>query len=367
MCGTRQAANLVHKTRWRRFAAVSTVSGVGIAFGTLYAAHSETGPNLSESSLKAIPLNAIGIAAHYVSKIPIPTSVRPALYGKYCSIVGCDITESNNLAQFRSLAEFFARPHKLGTRPIDANAALVVPCDGQVIAAGPVGSYGAINVKGIRYHIRDLVGAEEREPLAVSSVAVAERKESGSRLWFTAIHIKPNNCHRFFSPTNWTVNERRHIGGYLLWMRPKTEGLYSQNERVAFLGSWDHGMFSVTAVGAAGRGSISVDVDENDRETFTPQLRPRLGAVTKRRFMGGRELRPGQGIGHFLLGSAVVLVFEAPERDFKFCAQPGDHVKAGQKLAEMSSGKIDTPKAPSSKLSQRDTKAGSRARFRRAW
>ena len=40
------------------------------------------------------------------------------------------------------------------------------------------------------------------------------------------------------------------------------QGLFNHNERVVLIGSWKHGFFSYSAVGAFNVGSIEVDFDE---------------------------------------------------------------------------------------------------------
>lgn len=348
---------------------VTGLTGLAVGVGALSATHWNKGPPASgdANALRAIPLNIIGITAHYASSVPIPRPLRSSVYKSYCSFVGCDVNEvAGKLRDFRSLSQFFARELTPDSRPIDKTATVVVPCDGTVIAAGPVGAYGTIEVKNVKYRIRDLLGASEREPLAVSSVAVADRKESGARLWYTVIHIGTGQCHRFASPASWDLSERRRIGGYLLWLNPAVNGLYTENERLAMLGKWDHGLFCMAAVGAAGRGSLNLDTDE---ETFRPHLRPNHQQISRSEYREPRQLTPGQAIGGFKLGSAIVLVFEAPEQSFKFHVKSGDVVWLGQKLATLDASKLAT--SPARKAQQQTDKdrveISSLARFRRAW
>lgn len=349
------------------------MGGVGVGLAALSGAHWSKGPRspAEASLLRALPLNLIGITAHYAGSVPIPRPLRTSIFKAYCAAVGCDVTEvEGNLDSFRSLSHFFSRKLRLESRPIDKEATLVAPCDGTVFEAGPVGAYGAIDVKGIKYRIRDIFGAGEREPLAVSSVAVADRTESGLRLWYVVIHIGPGQCHQFASPGNWKVIERRHIEGHLLWMNPEIHGLYTENERIAMLGNWRYGLFAMTAVGAAGRGSIAMDLEEKQ---FRPKFRPNLNKVSTSKYPRPTEMQSGQPLGAFKLGSAVVLVFEAPEQPFKLHVKGGDEVKLGQPLATLDIAKLDTELA-ARKISESgagtrtvDKENSARARFRRAW
>jgi phosphatidylserine decarboxylase len=65
--------------------------------------------------------------------------------------------------------------------------------------------------------------------------------------------------------------------GYLLPVAPVianlVHGLFDMNERVAVLGEWQHGFFSLTAVGATNVGSIRLDFDQvHSRTLFSTSL-----------------------------------------------------------------------------------------------
>ncbi len=49
---------------------------------------------------------------------------------------------------------------------------------------------------------------------------------------------------------------------------------------------------------------------------------------------GGLELRRGDKLGCFSMGSSIVLIFEAP-RDFRFLVEPGQQVLYGQPLGDI--------------------------------
>ena len=55
--------------------------------------------------------------------------------------------------------------------------------------------------------------------------------------------------------------------------------------------------------------------------------------------LGGLTFRKGDHIGHFSLGSTVVLVFRAP-KNFSFLVTPGQTVKYGQSLGHISQQKV---------------------------
>merc|ERR1712130_927534 len=157
------------------------------------------------------------------------------------------------------------------------------------------------------------------------------------------IYLAPGDYHGFHSPADWNVLARRHFPGELLSVNPRVAraigNLFSLNERVAYLGRWKHGFFSMTAVGATNVGSVKVDIDPNlatnesswERETFHQVL-----------WKDGVEVKKGEYFGEFNLGSTIVLIFEAPE-DFKFnLGGEGSIVRVGQAITNIEEGVSQT-------------------------
>lgn len=210
---------------------------------------------------------------------------------------------------------------------------------------------------------------------------------SGNKqLYFAVIYLAPGDYHHYHSPTNWVTTLRRHFIGELFSVAPffqKTlQGLFVLNERVALLGYWKHGFFSMIPVGATNVGSIIVNFDkdlktndiyehavylkledsleptetspllanqstsdltlvdtETNKDTKDTKKPKKLKKNTvyeatytnASRILGGYPLSKGQEFGGFKLGSTVVLVFEAPD-NFKFNLQVGQKIKMGQSL-----------------------------------
>jgi len=114
--------------------------------------------------------------------------------------------------------------------------------------------------------------------------------------------------------------------------------LFILNERVALLGRWKYGFFSMVPVGATNVGSIKINFDA-DLRTNSP-TRPKIpgeyaeATYTKSSaLLQGKPLRSGDEMGGFSLGSTIVLIFEAPE-DFLFVVRRGDKVKLGEPLGD---------------------------------
>lgn len=108
-----------------------------------------------------------------------------------------------------------------------------------------------------------------------------------NELFHIVVYLAPGDYHCFHSPTDWKVELRRHFpgkaappsllllllfflslfsSGSLMSVNPGVarlvKELFCLNERVALIGQWQHGFFSLTAVGATNVGSIRIYFDQ---------------------------------------------------------------------------------------------------------
>lgn len=162
-------------------------------------------------------------------------------------------------------------------------------------------------------------------------------------LFFCVIYLAPGDYHRFHSPTSWVAERRRHFRGELYSVSPyvasRLSNLFVLNERVALLGRWRHGFFGMVPVGATNVGSIRINFDKALRTNVRDQRRL-AGTYSEATYasasmlLGGQPLIRGEEMGGFLLGSTIVLVFEAP-KEFDFDLEDGQKIKVGQKLGDI--------------------------------
>ncbi|OWB68493.1 hypothetical protein B5S33_g174 [[Candida] boidinii] len=223
---------------------------------------------------------------------------------------------------------------------------------------------------------------------------------SNTKLFYAVIYLAPGDYHRFHSPTNWVSCLRRHFVGELFSVAPyfqrTFQNLFVLNERVALLGYWKHGFFSMTPVGATNVGSIKINFDkdlttnkiyENSKyssnsattstinntnadtqdsdsddltlvdtattddaeSTITTNSQRTISEKRKKvikntcyeatyskasKLLNGQPLFKGEEIGGFELGSTIVLVFEAP-KNFEFSLKENQAIKLGQKIGDL--------------------------------
>lgn len=128
------------------------------------------------------------------------------------------------------------------------------PCDGRVIHYGLVTSETQLEqVKGVTYSLEAFLGPKWRDNPTESYIESLKQRSEGTALFHCIIYLAPGDYHRFHSPAVWKPEIRRHFHGELLSVSPKiakwVPGLFCLNERAAYIGEWEHGFFSFTAVG----------------------------------------------------------------------------------------------------------------------
>jgi phosphatidylserine decarboxylase len=158
-----------------------------------------------------------------------------------------------SLRHYRSLSEFFTRSIKDECRSISPDC-VVSPCDGRVLHYGPVtGETQLEQVKGVTYSLESFLGPKWRNEVVGSYTESLKQRQEGTALFHCIIYLAPGDYHRFHSPAVWKPEFRRHFHGELLSVSPKVAqwvpGLFCLNERAAYIGEWEHGFFSFTAVG----------------------------------------------------------------------------------------------------------------------
>ncbi|KAH3901463.1 related to Phosphatidylserine decarboxylase proenzyme 1, mitochondrial [Saccharomycodes ludwigii] len=165
-----------------------------------------------------------------------------------------------------------------------------------------------------------------------------------NKLMFAVIYLAPGDYHHYHSPVDWVIKLRRHFPGELFSVAPYFQhnfpNLFVLNERVALLGQWKYGFFSMTPVGATNVGSIKLNFDRdlvtNDKQHIHNQLNTCYEANYKSssKLLNGVPMLKGEEMGGFMLGSTVVLCFEVPN-SFKYNVKVGDIVKVGQSLGDI--------------------------------
>ncbi|XP_059619781.1 phosphatidylserine decarboxylase proenzyme, mitochondrial isoform X2 [Phlebotomus argentipes] len=289
----------------------------------------------------SLPLRIFSRCWGWMAERRVPIPLRPTVFGAYSTAFGVNLDEAEvpDLKSYRSLSEFFTRSLKPECRSVDSQACIVSPADGKVLYFGPATDAHIEQVKGVSYSLEAFLGPPtwRRDAQAAAFPQCCQHAEE-SALYQCIIYLAPGDYHRFHSPAMWRPEVRRHFAGELLSVSPKIAqwlpGLFCLNERALYIGQWQHGFFSFTAVGATNVGSVQIYLDERLKTNRWIGLE--VGTHKGNDFdevplPGGTTLQKGELLGQFNMGSTIVLIFEAP-KSFKFSIQAGQKIRVGEKL-----------------------------------
>jgi len=227
---------------------------------------------------------------------------------------------------------FFTRNIKANVRPIASND-IVSPVDGKILYYGVVNEKNKTleQIKGVKYSLRDFMGSDS----PIFDVIKKEKEIKSDRLlYYCIIYLAPGDYHGYHSPADCTIDERRHFSGHLFSVSPfavqRIQGLFALNERVVLTGKWKYGFFAFVPIGAYNVGSIKLKNEPDFSTNLPSQL---ISQYEKKIYNPALDLKKGENIGFFNLGSTVVFLFEGPP--LVFTKKPFEKVKMGEEICKM--------------------------------
>ncbi len=234
---------------------------------------------------------------------------------------GVNMSEAANpdIASYATFNEFFTRPLKAGARPL-AKADLICPVDGAISQYGPIAKDQIFQAKGHHYSTTALVGGDAQ---------LAAQFDDGH---FATIYLSPKDYHRIHMPCDGRLTRMIYVPGELFSVNPATArgvpGLFARNERVVCVFETANGPFVLTLVGATIVGSMATVW----HGVVNP---PRSKQVREWRYDDQKiELKKGQEMGRFLLGSTVVMLFPKGGLQFNEGWVPAAPVRMGEAMAK---------------------------------
>ena len=215
---------------------------------------------------------------------------------------------------------FFIRRLKPGAR-VPQNAAVISPADGCTSQAGPIAAGRLIQAKGHTFTVLDLLGGDGE---------LALRFNNGA---FATIYLSPRDYHRVHMPCDGRLVSMVHVPGDLYSVNPATvagvSGLFARNERVVCHFQTPWGEIAVILVGAAVVGSIGV--------VWHGPVRPQRPSSTPFRWdyrHRSIELKKGEELGWFSLGSTVIVLLPPRFPRLRAGVTAGQPIRCGEALAD---------------------------------
>jgi phosphatidylserine decarboxylase len=254
------------------------------------------------------------------------TSLIRWFIGRY----GVNMGEALNAdpASYFTFNEFFTRPLRSDARPM-ANAAFVCPVDGAISQFGAIRRDQIFQAKGHSYSTTALVGGDSE---------LAARFEDGG---FATLYLSPRDYHRIHMPCDGRLTRMIYVPGDLFSVNPTTArgvpGLFARNERVVCVFETAAGPMVLVLVGATIVGSMATvwhgvvnPPRTNDIREWRYGDKPHEKSDTK-----PVQLKQGEEMGRFLLGSTVVMLFPKATIAFNPSWQPGGAIRMGEAMGNM--------------------------------
>lgn len=240
----------------------------------------------------------------------------------FCRHYNVNLTEAE-ITDYRGYADFnafFTRRLQTGARPLpDDNKDIISPVDGRVSELGEIHAGSALQAKGKSFTVQSLLGDE----------ALAFKFSTGS---FLTAYLSPKDYHRIHMPCDGRLVAMQYIPGRLFSVNETSvaniDGLFARNERVVCHFESDFGPFVVVAVGAVIVGSI-VTAWHGEVNLAHPAHRVKRWTYEQ----APDELRRGDEMGYFKLGSTVLILFPENTVTWLSALRAGSSLRMGQVVA----------------------------------
>jgi phosphatidylserine decarboxylase len=220
---------------------------------------------------------------------------------------------------YKDFNNFFTRALRSDARPLAMEpGAILCPVDGQISQLGQIEGQQIFQAKKHDYSLTALLGG---------SATLANRFIDGN---FCTIYLSPRDYHRIHMPVTGNLREMTYVPGKLFSVNHLTVAmvpdLFARNERVINIFDTEHGPMAMILVGAINVGSI----ETSWHGCVTP---PYGDEITIWRYDNKTvELKAGDEMGRFNMGSTVILLFEKDAMHWEANKTADDLVQMGQLL-----------------------------------
>ena len=272
-------------------------------------------------ALHLFPKNLLSYLTGALVRLRLPEILAKRTNEAFVRFFSIDMNEAEKpLEQYKTIEDVFTRKLKAGLRTAEETL-YSSPCDGVLTTNEEIQNQEqAFEIKNISYSVPTLV---QERPLSPS--------------WISVFYLAPHNYHRVHAPFSGKVHWIKHIPGYLWPVNPSflkyLPTLFNKNERLVFKVEVSQNSFAyIIMVGAFNVGRMTTPLA---KELITNNSHAAKGFKTIA-LNPPTEIKKGDEIGTFMLGSTVILVFDKNALDF-LGASPtktpvGEAVKVGQSI-----------------------------------
>ncbi len=268
---------------------------------------------------KIIPKGFISRLFGIMMNVKLPGFILTSVIDWFCA--GYGVKKEEILYPdhgFKTFNAFFTRNLKDGTHKVgNENGTIVSPVDAKISSYGNIEKDSLLQAKGIQYQLGDLIPSE-----------ISDIFQHGS---YITLYLSPGDYHHIHTPVDGDIIGFYAIPGKLFpvkeFMVNGLDNLFSKNERMICYLKNDKGLAAVCMIGAMNVGRISLSFsDLETNKTFRRQ----------KEFFYPSESQPnvkkGERIGTFNLGSTVILLFQKDMIRFE-SLEVDSKVRLGEKIA----------------------------------
>lgn len=242
--------------------------------------------------------NKISQYFHKFAQAEFPSFIQNIINNGYVNILGLDMSEFRDASSYKTLNELFTRAL---VKPRDIDMSLdtfISPADSFVSEAGVIKGDTALQIKGMSYSVKELFTSN------VSDENL-EKIQNGT---FMNFYLSPKDYHRYHNVYNAQILKLIHVPGKLYPVNfkylNKQDSLFVENERVIVeCKTNDDKLYYMVFVGALNVGKMVFD--------FEPRVETNIESSDIKVYeYEDLHLRKGECMGHFKMGSTVLLFWE---------------------------------------------------------
>jgi len=272
---------------------------------------------------RLLPARLMGRVIYHLTRSEISWQ-KNALIRSFSWLYGVDTEEAEKPVPegYRSFNDFFTRSLKPEARTMQRGQDnFICPADGTVAQTGKATAGQLLQAKGMEFSASDLL-------------ADAQLAAELAECHFATIYLAPYNYHRLHMPLDGKLEQTAFVPGLLYSVNARTAAtvpdLYAVNERLVCQFNSARGRFAMVLVGAMNVASIST--------AWSGEIKPAANREVQRQSYigtGAPELLQGDYMGHFNMGSTIVLL--GPRDLVGWSAQltDGTAVQVGQQLGQL--------------------------------
>ncbi|KII72499.1 Phosphatidylserine decarboxylase proenzyme [Thelohanellus kitauei] len=251
--------------------------------------------------------------------------ITPVLNRILCSFIDINFSQCQrtSIDDYLTFTDIFTRS-PVKPELVDSQR-MISPCEGVVVSVGRLDPEETENfvmkdIKGADCHILDVLGFDEN---------LLEKVNVKNCIFYAVLYLSPQNIHRFYSPIDFKqlsttqIHGSNFVLGKNLYSKQFAQAICA-NHRVLVEAKTSFGKFLMVMVGTQNVSVIQMSKEEKkyvNSFDFTIKSKKNIDI----------EFKKGEEMGYFLLGSTIIMFFEAP-RSFEFSIKPGDQLSLFQPI-----------------------------------